>query len=311
LSQVVFGKTFDNPVGVAAGFDKPADLSHLMHALGFGFSEVGAVTPLPQPGNPRPRLFRLPVDSAIINRMGFNNNGIDSLEKNIKKRPAGLVIGINIGKNKNTPNEDAVSDYVQSVNRLAKFADFFVINVSSPNTKNLRQLQDKEPLKKLLEATAAARPKGCDVPILLKLAPDLTEGQLDDVLEVSLSAGIDGLVATNTTISRSELTTSQHRLDQIGDGGLSGKPLKERSTAVVRYLYSHSSGKIPIIGVGGIASAEDAYEKVLAGASLVQVYTGLVYEGPRLIRRINQGLVKLLARDGYKNIAEAVGSKVQ
>jgi dihydroorotate dehydrogenase len=296
LQKEVFGLKFKNPVGLAAGFDKNAELISEMGALGFGFVEVGTVTPLPQPGNPKPRMFRLPADAALINRMGFNNLGVDvaaerisAYRKGLKPNETALIIGGNIGKNKLTPNEDAVSDYIKCFDRLFDVVDYFVVNVSSPNTPGLRELQEKEPLMHILNTLQRRNDKdGISRPILLKIAPDLTNEQLDDIADIVKRTGIAGIIATNTTIGRDGLT-SEHKKET---GGLSGKPLTERSTEVVRYLHQVSGGTFPIIGVGGIHSAEDAMEKMAAGASLVQLYTGFIYEGPNLIGRINKEILK-------------------
>lgn len=294
LHRNVFGLSFKNPVGLAAGFDKDGQHYHAMSALGFGFIELGTVTPVGQIGNPQPRLFRLPTDEALINRMGFNNEGMEALVSRLKtNRPKNLIIGGNIGKNKNTPNESAHLDYEKCFQALFPYVDYFVVNVSSPNTPNLRDLQEKEPLTRLLSLlqdlnNAKTNPK----PILLKIAPDLTDGQLDDIVDIARDTKISGVIATNTTISRENLNTSPNEISQIGMGGLSGQPVKERSTEVIRYLNQKSNGQLKIIGVGGIGSAKDAIEKIAAGASLVQVYSGLVYEGPGLVKRINQGILK-------------------
>jgi dihydroorotate dehydrogenase len=293
LERQFLGLQFKNPVGLAAGFDKDGKHYRAMSNLGFGFVELGTVTPKPQDGNPHPRLFRLPTDEALINRMGFNNAGVDALVEELKKeRIPGLVIGGNIGKNKVTPNEEAVDDYTHCFQKLFPFVDYFVVNVSSPNTPDLRQLQDKGPLTTILRALQDLNhlqvlPK----PILLKIAPDLNEHQLDDILAIVQETGIAGVVATNTTINRSGLQASASELEAIGAGGLSGKPLRERATEVIRYLSEKSNRKLFIIGVGGINSAADALEKLEAGASLVQVYSGLVYAGPGLVKEINQGIL--------------------
>jgi len=297
LEKEVFGLKFKNPVGLAAGFDKNAELMGEMANLGFGFVEIGTVTPLPQPGNPMPRMFRLPDDNALINRMGFNNDGMDVVAERLaafRKTAAGgkknLVIGGNIGKNKITPNEDAVTDYVKCFDRLFDVVDYFVVNVSSPNTPGLRALQEKEPLMQLLNTLQQRNPKnGVSRPILLKIAPDLTDEQLDDIVEIVKQTGIAGIIATNTTISREGLMSKDAL--KIETGGLSGKPLTKRSTEVIRYLSKKSNGAFPIIGVGGIHSPEDAIEKLNAGASLVQLYTGFIYEGPGLIGRINKKIL--------------------
>ena len=292
LEREVFGIRFKNPVGLAAGFDKNAALINEMAFLGFGFTEIGTVTPKPQPGNPKPRLFRLPEDRALINRMGFNNNGVELAKKRLARRYAGIVVGGNIGKNKDTANDKAVEDYLYSLNVLYDYVDYFVVNVSSPNTPGLRDLQEKEPLRQLLttlKQEAAKKPHA--KPILLKIAPDLTNEQLDDIIEIVLDTKTDGVIATNTTIARENLKTPASDLDKTGAGGLSGAPLKKRSTEVIRYLHQKSAGAFPIIGVGGIMSAEDAVEKLEAGASLIQIYTGFVYEGPALVKQINKKLI--------------------
>jgi dihydroorotate dehydrogenase len=284
---------FKNPVGLAAGFDKDGKYINAMASLGFGFIEVGTVTPLPQAGNPKPRLFRLPKDEALINRMGFNNGGVEQLVSQLKKsRPAGMIIGGNIGKNKVTPNEEAISDYEKCFEALFPYVDYFVVNVSSPNTPNLRELQDKEPLQALLSRVQELNmEKEAPKPVLLKIAPDLTNGQLDDIIDIVQVTKIAGVIATNTTISRAPLSTDSAAVEAIGNGGLSGKPLKERATEVIRYLKEKTNGELKIIGVGGIASAEDAKEKLEAGADLIQVYSGMVYSGPGLIKSIKKGLL--------------------
>ncbi|WP_144604668.1 quinone-dependent dihydroorotate dehydrogenase [Algoriphagus algorifonticola] len=297
LEREVFGLKFKNPVGLAAGFDKDAKLIDEMAMLGFGFIEIGTLTPKPQEGNPQPRLFRLPQDEALINRMGFNNGGVLEAVERLKKRKSDVIVGGNIGKNKVTPNENAVDDYLYCLDALHPYVDYFVVNVSSPNTPNLRDLQEKEPLKALLSAVKAANDsKEKPKPILLKIAPDLTDGQLDDIIEIVLETEIDGVIATNTTIDRSALKTDKNQVEAIGAGGVSGKVLKNRSTEVIRYLNQKSIGAFPIIGVGGIYSAEDAIEKLQAGASLVQVYSGMIYEGPSLIKRIKKGLLAYFSR---------------
>lgn len=295
LERTLFGLTFPNPVGLAAGFDKDGKYIDLMAALGFGFLELGTVTPKPQSGNPQPRLFRLPADEALINRMGFNNEGVEALVGRLKnrKKDASLIIGGNIGKNKVTPNEQAVDDYALCFEALFPHVDYFVVNVSSPNTPGLRELQEKEPLTALLSHVQSLnQAKATPKPVLLKIAPDLSNPQLDDILDIVQTTGLDGIIATNTTIDRSELSTEPERIAEIGNGGLSGQPLKDRSTEVIRYLAQQTKGKLPIIGVGGIASPEDAIEKLEAGASLVQIYTGLIYSGPRLIKNINQAILR-------------------
>ena len=293
LEREVFGIKFSNPVGLAAGFDKNGEYIEALSNLGFGFIEVGTVTPLPQPGNDKPRMFRLVEDNAIINRMGFNNKGVDTLAERLrllKAKDTKIVIGGNIGKNKNTPNEEAVNDYIKCFERLFDVVDYFVVNVSSPNTPGLRSLQEKGPLKDILNALQARNNiNGKSRPILLKIAPDLTNEQLDDIVEIVQETRIAGVIATNTTIDRSGL----HSSSQLGaeSGGLSGKPLTQKSTEVIRYLADKSDHSFPIIGVGGIHSPEDAKEKLAAGASLIQLYTGFIYEGPGLVKRICKALV--------------------
>ncbi len=285
----LWGIDFPNRVGLAAGFDKDALLGHQWNHLGFGFIEVGTVTPKPQPGNDQPRLFRLKKDQAIQNRMGFNNAGVEVMAERIRMQNPQIIIGGNIGKNKNTANENAEEDYIICFKALHLFVDFFTVNVSSPNTPGLRELQEKEPLKKLLKSIMMERKKlECTKPVLLKIAPDLTEQQLDDIIEIVTETEIHGLIATNTTIDRTVLKHEKKRAEKNGMGGISGKPLKDKSTAVIRYLHTKSDGKIPIIGVGGIHSAEDALEKIKAGASLIQLYTGFIYEGPTLTKKINK-----------------------
>ncbi|WP_293301209.1 quinone-dependent dihydroorotate dehydrogenase [Pedobacter sp. UBA4863] len=293
LEREVFGLKFKNPVGLAAGFDKNGEYVEALSNLGFGFIEVGTVTPLPQPGNDKPRMFRLPEDAALINRMGFNNKGVDTMAERLrllKDRHPDIIVGGNIGKNKNTPNEHAVSDYVKCFDSLFDVVDYFVVNVSSPNTPGLRALQEKEPLMELLNTLQKRNSKN-DIsrPILLKIAPDLTNEQLDDIIEIVKETGIAGVIATNTTISRDGLYAPENLKGEMG--GLSGKPLTKRSTEVIRYLSEKSGKAFPIIGVGGIHSAQDAQEKLAAGASLVQLYTGFIYEGPGLIKRICKTLL--------------------
>ena len=292
LERNLFGLKFSNPVGLAAGFDKNALLLNEWETFGFGFIEIGTVTPKGQPGNDRPRLFRLKRNQAIINRMGFNNDGATVITSRLTKKKTKILVGGNIGKNKITPNEEAVNDYVSSFNTLFDLVDFFVVNVSSPNTPNLRELQEKEPLTALLTTLQALNnTKATPKPVLLKIAPDLTDTQLDEIIEIVMDTRLAGVIATNTTISRADLLYSKEELDKIGAGGLSGKPLTKRSTEVIRYLKQKSGNAFPVIGVGGIHSAEDALEKIAAGADLVQVYTGFIYEGPALVKRINKALV--------------------
>ena len=303
LTKEILGLKFKNPVGLAAGFDKDGKYLDVLPHLGFGFVEIGTVTPKPQDGNPKPRLFRLPKDEALINRMGFNNAGVQSLvEKliiwkntraDVQNQYPSVIIGGNIGKNKITPNEEAVKDYEICFEALFNHVDYFVVNVSSPNTPNLRELQDKEPLTKLLSSLQVLNfQKEKPKPILLKIAPDLTNSQLDDILEIVKNTQLSGLVATNTTISRDNLQTDPLSIEAIGAGGLSGKPVKNRSTEVIRYLREKGEKNMVIIGVGGIASAEDAFEKMAAGADLIQIYTGFIYEGPSLVKKINRALLE-------------------
>jgi dihydroorotate dehydrogenase len=293
LERKLFGLTFSNPVGLAAGFDKDARLVDELAAFGFGFIEIGTVTPKPQAGNEKPRLFRLPEDNAIINRMGFNNEGVLEAARRLKARKSKVIIGGNIGKNKVTPNEEAVADYLYCLDQLHDVVDYFVVNVSSPNTPGLRELQEKKPLTELLNAIQQRnKEKATPRPVLLKIAPDLTWSQLDDIIEIVSDTHIDGVIATNTTISRENLKTSAAFVNSIGMGGLSGKPLTSRSTEVIRYLCKESGGRFPVIGVGGIHSPQDALEKLDAGAALVQLYTGFIYEGPALIKSINTQLLK-------------------
>jgi dihydroorotate dehydrogenase len=293
LRRNLFGITFKNPVGLAAGFDKDAELLSQLPDLGFGFIEIGTVTPLPQPGNPTPRIFRLVRDQALINRMGFNNQGVEKMAERLKNKKSDIIITGNIGKNKITPNEEAADDYLICFDTLFDYVELFVVNVSSPNTPHLRELQDKIPLTNLLKKLQERNlTKPIRKPILLKIAPDLSESQLDDVIEIVNAVKLDGIVATNTTIGREGLKTEKLRIKQIGEGGLSGLPLKDQSTRIIKYIHERSGGKIPIIGVGGIHSVEDALEKLNAGASLIELYTGFVYEGPGLIKRINKELVR-------------------
>ncbi|NNK86717.1 MAG: quinone-dependent dihydroorotate dehydrogenase [Flavobacteriaceae bacterium] len=288
LERELFGLKFRNPVGLAAGFDKDAKLFRELYGLGFGFIEIGTLTPKPQPGNPKKRLFRLRADSAIINRMGFNNGGVEEALHRLKKNKD-VLIGGNIGKNKITPNESAMNDYRICFNALFDYVDYFVVNVSSPNTPNLRALQDKEPLTELLLNLQEENRKHHKMkPILLKIAPDLTDGQLVDIIDIVNDTGIQGVIATNTTVSREGLKSVNR--DEVG--GLSGKPLTDRSTEVIRFLSTKSNKAFPIIGVGGIHSEQDALDKLEAGADLLQLYTGFVYEGPGLIKRINKAILK-------------------
>jgi dihydroorotate dehydrogenase len=292
LERKLFGLTFPNPVGLAAGFDKDARLFDELGYYGFGFIEIGTLTPEPQPGNEKPRMFRLPEDEALINRMGFNNGGVAAAVQRLKRRKTRIIIGGNIGKNKVTPNDKAVLDYEKCFEALFDHVDYFVVNVSSPNTPGLRELQDKEPLTKLLLRMKELNShKKAPKPILLKIAPDLTNEQLDDIVVIVKETRIDGLIATNTTIERTGLRTDEARLKSIGAGGLSGKPLTKRSAEVVRYISERSDKAFPIIGVGGIHTGDDAIAMLNAGASLVQVYTGFIYEGPAIAKKINKAIL--------------------
>lgn len=298
LKTSLFKLDFKNPVGLGAGFDKNAKYLRELEALGFGFVEIGTVTPLPQPGNEKPRLFRLPADKALINRMGFNNDGVTVIAERLKKwrdlqrGGSSLTIGGNIGKNKSTPNEDAWKDYETCFKELHPYVDYFVVNVSSPNTPGLRELQEKESLRKILRHLQMINNgKAVSKPVLLKIAPDLTQEQIDDVVALAMEIQLDGLVCSNTTISRNALATSKDEIDKIGPGGLSGKPLQERSTFVVNYIHQRTKGDIPLIASGGIFTPEDAREKFNSGASLVQVWTGFVYEGPGIVKKICRALV--------------------
>lgn len=294
LERTLWGLKFKNPVGLAAGFDKDGKYIKSMSALGFGFIEVGTITPKPQIGNPKPRLFRLISDQAIINRMGFNNEGVDVLVSRLKAlKRTDVIIGGNIGKNKDTPNEDAYKDYLICFEKLYTHVDYFVVNLSSPNTPGLRSLQEKGPLRKILQTLLDHRTtQDISRPILLKIAPDLTEGQLDDVIEIVQELKIEGIIGTNTTIERKPLTADANEVSAIGAGGLSGAPLAHRATEIISLINKKSNGSIPIIGVGGINSGAAAIDKINAGASLVQVYSGFIYEGPFLIKRIKKSLLK-------------------
>lgn len=289
LHREVFGLKFPNPVGLAAGFDKDATMFGDLKELGFGFIEIGTVTPRPQPGNPQPRMFRLPADSGLINRMGFNNKGVDHMVEMLKGRPKDLIIGGNIGKNKDTPNEKAVDDYLICFRALHPHVDYFVVNVSSPNTPGLRDLQDRGPLTAILSRLMEEnRTFAVQRPILLKIAPDLTDTQLDDIIAIQRDTGIHGIIATNTTISRVGLASKEELTKETG--GLSGAPVRDRSTEVIRYLHEKGNAMFPIIGVGGIDCPESAQEKLTSGATLVQVYTGFIYKGPGLVREILNGI---------------------
>jgi dihydroorotate dehydrogenase len=292
--RTVMGLTFPNPVGLAAGLDKNGDCINGLAVLGFGFIEIGTVTPLPQPGNPKPRLFRLPQASAIINRMGFNNDGVDRLVENVKRADYRGILGINIGKNAATPIEKAADDYLICLRKVYAHASYVTVNISSPNTKNLRQLQDEEALNNLLESLKTEQQKLSDthgkyVPIVLKIAPDLTDEQIAQIAHLLMHHRIDGVIATNTTLSREGVENLEHGAET---GGLSGAPVREKSTAVIRALHQHLQGALPIIGVGGILSGADAAEKINSGASLVQIYSGLIYRGPELIAESCAGIFR-------------------
>ncbi|MDY6817510.1 MAG: quinone-dependent dihydroorotate dehydrogenase [Halobacteriales archaeon] len=300
LETDVFGLTFPNPVGVAAGFDKNGEIPKVLAKLGFGHMEIGGVTKDQQPGNPRPRMFRLVDDDAIINRMGFNNDGADRVADRLAdKRLPAVPMGINIGKSKATPLEDAADDYAYTYDRVAEYGDFFVVNVSSPNTPGLRELQQRDPLERIL---TTLQDRGAE-PLLMKLSPDLTDPAIEEVIDLVDELGLDGIIATNTTTDRPASLQGKHRDE---DGGLSGRPIEARATETVRFVAERTDA--PVIGVGGVFSAEDAYRKIRAGASLVQLYTGLVYRGPAIARNINTGLVELLERDGFDSVEAAVGA---
>jgi dihydroorotate dehydrogenase len=310
-----FGLEFRNPVGLAAGFDKNGTAAQALAALGFGFIEVGSVTSEPQPGNPRPRLFRLPQDRALINRAGFNNCGAARLTEHIRRHRPDCVLGVNLGKSRSVPIEEAIPDYLKSFDAVYDIADYIAINVSSPNTPHLRELQRPEMLAGLIKSLQernhelalvdSRRPK----PLLLKIAPDLPESEIESIVEVATSLKIAGLIATNTTVSRAGLATARAEVEAYGDGGLSGAPLRVRSNEVISLIYRLTRGELPIIGVGGVFDAADAWEKICAGASLIQLYTGFIYEGPSVAKRINEGLAEILQREGIGTLDEAVGCR--
>ena len=289
LERNLWGIKFKNPIGLAAGFDKDADLFNELSSFGFGFIEIGTLTPLPQKGNPKKRLFRIKAENGIINRMGFNNKGVDSAIKRLKTKNK-IIIGGNIGKNKNTPNEKAVEDYKYCFNSLFPYVDYFAVNVSSPNTPELRKLQDKKPLEKILVSLIKLNSqKNKRKPILLKISPDLNKNQLSDIIDLIINLKLDGIIATNTTIDRSKINSNNALKNE--KGGLSGKPLYDRSNDVIKFISKKSKNKFPIIGVGGIHSPKDAINKIKAGATLVQIYTGFIYEGPSLIKKINTEII--------------------
>ncbi len=307
-----FGLSFPNPVGLAAGFDKNGIALQPLAALGFGFIEAGTVTYHPQPGNARPRLFRLSADQALINRAGFNNDGAAAFARRVEQQRPDCVLGVSIGKSKITPLEKATEDYLASFEIVYKVADYIAVNVSSPNTPQLRELQQSEQLASLLSALQARRLTLQEryqkqVPLLVKLSPDLERRDLEMIVDVIERLHIDGIIATNTTVSRDNLRTDAKRVAACGDGGLSGKPLSQRSTRMIAELYELTRGRVPLIGVGGIFDADDAWEKISAGASLVQLYTGFIYQGPNIAQQINEGLAKILAREGFKSLDAAVG----
>lgn len=292
LERDVFGLHFKNPVGFAAGFDKNAEVFDDFSAFGFSFIEIGTVTPKPQAGNPKPRSFRLKADKALINRMGFNNKGVEYAGEKLKKRKGNIIIGGNIGKNTLTPNELAVNDYLYCFKELYDYVDYLVVNISCPNVANLRHLQDGEQLGLILDTlTKERKERKIYKPILLKVSPDLTIEQLDETISKAAESGIDGFIATNTTTSRNNLTIDCEKIKSIGNGGLSGAPLADRSTEVIKYIHTKTSGTKPIIGVGGILTPDDAIGKINAGASLVQVYTGFIYSGPMLVKQINKAII--------------------
>jgi dihydroorotate dehydrogenase len=310
-----FGLEFRNPVGLAAGFDKNGTAAQALAALGFGSIEVGSVTNEPQPGNPKPRLFRLPRDRAMINRAGFNNCGAAQLAEHIRRRRPDCVLGVNIGKSRNVRIEDAIPDYLKSFEAVYDIADYVAINVSSPNTPNLRELQRPDMLAGLIKSLQqrnnelALRHSQQSKPLLLKIAPDLSESEIESIVDVATSLKIAGLIATNTTISREGLQTPQAEVESYGEGGLSGAPLRQLSNEVIALIYRLTRGELPIIGVGGVFDAADAWEKICAGASLIQLYTGFIYEGPSVARRINEGLAEIMKREGLGTLDEAVGCR--
>ena len=310
LSQNLWGMTFSNPLGLAAGFDKNGVAASLWHQFGFGYAELGTVTEHPQPGNPPPRLFRLLADEGALNRMGFNNQGSETLAKSLQKqseKPRKTPWGVNLGKSKITPLEDAKKDYLTSFLRLREWGDYFVINVSSPNTPGLRSLQDSGQLSLILEAIQSNNPQ--QKPILVKIAPDLSWDAIEQVLTIANQYQLSGIIATNTTIEKKGLKTQTLNGHPITEeaGGISGKPLRDRSTAIIRFIYQQTEGKLPIIGVGGIFTATDAWEKITAGATLLQVYTGWIYEGPMMARKVLTGLTEKLDEQGLSHLSEAVG----
>jgi dihydroorotate dehydrogenase len=312
-----FGLEFDNPIGLAAGFDKNGSAAHALAALGFGFIEAGTVTSEAQPGNEKPRLFRLPEDHALINRLGFNNCGARELAANITRHRPDCVLGVNIGKSRSVALENAIPDYLETFEIVYEVADYIAVNVSSPNTPNLRELQRQDLLSELLGAlqernrTLALTKSVERKPLLVKIAPDLSEAELQSIIEVAVGAGVAGVIATNTTVSRAGIQFNAAQVKALGEGGLSGAPLRKRSNEVIATIYRATKGKLPIIGVGGVFKAADAWEKIISGASLVQLYTGFIYEGPRVARKLNEGLFEILKREGFRHLDDAVGCAVQ
>ncbi len=303
-----FGLSFKNPLGIAAGFDKNAVAVDQLAALGFGFIEAGTVTYHPQPGNEKPRLFRLPQDNALINRAGFNNEGAAKIAERLRANRPSCVLGVNIGKSKAVPNEEAVEDYLRSFELVYPVADYIAVNVSSPNTPGLRELQKADALEALLKTLQTRNSELSNKPLLVKIAPDLDEAEIEAIVDICMRLGLAGIVATNTTISRDGLKISASEVEKIGQGGLSGAPLHARSTEVISAIYRYSKGKLPIIGVGGIFTAEDAFEKICAGACLLQAYTGFIYRGFTFARDINSGLAELIKTHGFNSLDEAIGS---
>ncbi len=311
-----FGLTFKNPLGVAAGFDKNGKVVNQLAALGFGFVEVGTVTFNPQKGNEKPRLFRLHEDKALINRLGFNNEGTAKVVGRLKKANPNCVLGVNIGKNKDVSIDDAIENYLQSFDLAFAIADYIAVNVSSPNTPNLRELQKADRLEELLSALQKRNSElgGQNkkiLPLLVKIAPDLSETEIEAIVDIAQKRNLAGIIATNTTTSRKGLQTNRTEIERIGSGGLSGKPLKNPSNRVIKQIYKHSKGKLPVIGVGGIFSAQDAFEKITSGACLLESYTGFIYQGFSFARDVNFGLAKILKQKGFGNLDEAVGTDVK
>jgi dihydroorotate dehydrogenase len=311
-----FGLTFKNPLGVAAGFDKNGKVVNQLTALGFGFVEVGTVTFEAQKGNEKPRLFRLPQDKALINRLGFNNDGTLRVVERLKKINRNCVLGVNIGKNKDVPNDEAIENYLKSFDLAFAVADYITVNVSSPNTPNLRELQKAENLEELLDTlqkrnSELGKQNKKNLPLLVKIAPDLSEGEIEAITDICLRLKLPGIIATNTTVSRNNLQTNNTEIERIGNGGLSGRPLQKRSNEVIRQIYKTSKGKLPIVGVGGIINGEDAFEKIVSGACLLQSYTGFVYQGFTFARDVSFGLAKILREKGFHQLDEAVGTAVK